>query len=524
VGLAVGAFSVEARAGGFEVPDLGTVPIGRGGAFVAKADTLAAFHYNPAGLSKLPGPNLLVSGNAIHLKSSFQRRGSGQDVQLPWNDDGITVLDPAGDVNTGRPFPEVANARRFGPSPMFVASLGDAGVPGLAFAIGVTPPVGFGSHDWPEDGPQRYTIKRGSFLFLSYGAGVSYRVNRYFSIGATFLAGFFHADFRVATRSGSTGTMSNEDLEGDATVRLEATDRFIPSGNIGVLSNPIDALELGLSVRLPFQTRATGTFDYTAAEATPDATPASTPFVELRQTFPTVVRAGARYIHDVFDVELDFVFENYGRVDRIDVQFSNAAGDLNPAEILPASPYDDPNLLYLDSLGNGTVYTPIVATPVRLDFRDTYSVRLGSDVAIVPGRLTLRGGGFFASSAYPEDHATYSIRFPFTDQIGLGAGATWHAIPQLDVSLGYLHIFQPPVVVDGGVAQANAFREPYEDQVFGNIVNNGVYRSSLDIFGISLQAHFVRKRRLEGLRDAPDPWTPGAGRARTRESGSGGRS
>ena len=127
VGLACAGWRARAQAGGFEVPDLGTVPIGRGGAFVAKADTLAAFHYNPAGLSKLPGPNLLVSGNAVHLRSRFRRRGGGEDVQLPWNDDGITVLDPAGDVNTGRPFPEVSNARRFGPSPMFVASLGDAG-------------------------------------------------------------------------------------------------------------------------------------------------------------------------------------------------------------------------------------------------------------------------------------------------------------------------------------------------------------------------------------------------------------
>lgn len=515
--IVLAGWSADAHAGGFEVPDLGTVPIGRGGAFVAKADTLAAFHYNPAGLSKLPGPNLLVSGNAIHLRSSFRRRGSGQDVQLPWNEDGATVLDPAGDVNTGRPFPEVTNGRRFGPSPMFVASIGDAGVPGLAFAVGVTPPVGFGSHDWPDDGPQRYTIKSGSFLFFSYGAGVSYRVNRYFSFGANFMAGFFRADFRVATRSGSTGAMSNENIEDDSVVRLTASDRFIPSGNFGVLSNPIDALELGLSVRLPFRTRATGTFDYSAGEATPDAVPATKPFVELDQTFPTVVRAGARWIHEVFDLELDFVFENYGSVDRIDVRFSNPAGDLNPAEILPASPYDDPNLLYLDSFGDGNVFTPIVATPVRLDFRDTYSVRLGSDIAVLPGRLTLRGGGFFTSSAYPNDHATYSIRFPFTDQIGLGAGATWHALPQLDVSLGYLHIFQPPVVVERGVAQANAFREPYETEINGNIVNNGVYRSSLDIFGISLQAHFVRRRRLEGLRDAPDPWTPGARRRRAKE-------
>ena len=40
--------AATARAGGLEIPDLGTVAIGRGAAFVARADNLSAFHYNPA--------------------------------------------------------------------------------------------------------------------------------------------------------------------------------------------------------------------------------------------------------------------------------------------------------------------------------------------------------------------------------------------------------------------------------------------------------------------------------------------
>lgn len=485
-----------AHAGGFEFPDLGTVPIGRGAAFVARADTLDAWHYNPAGLAKGSGPALLVSGNAVHLDSRFTRRGSGERVRPPGNAM-VDVLDPAVDPNTDEPWPTVRNGKRFGPQPMVVFSWGDVGVRGLALSVGMSSASGFGGHDWPGTGGQRYVIGTGQFLFLSYGGGIAWRPNRYFAVGANFLAGFFDADFTVATRQGAVGDQLNEEFASDNDVRIRVRDRFVPSGNIGVLSHPIDALEIGASVRLPFRTRAHGSLAYRTGPDNGDARLASRSRVDLQQSFPTVVRAGLRAIHPAFDVELDFVWENWRTVKKIDVAFSNPDRDVNPAELLPASPYDDPGLLYLDTFGDGSVYSPLVATDVPLGFRDTYSIRLGSDVEIWPGHLTARAGGFWQSSAYPRDHRTMSVRFPFTQQVGLGAGITWHAVPQLDVSAGYLHVFQPDVVVRDGIVQANAFREPGESDKLGNVVNNGRYRASIDIFGLALQARFFagRKRR-----------------------------
>ncbi|MEM6996425.1 MAG: outer membrane protein transport protein [Myxococcota bacterium] len=484
-----------AHAGGFEVPDLGTVGIGRGGAFTARADNLSAFHYNPAGLAKLSGPNVLLSGNVIRLSNRFTRRGSGESVVPPGNDDGIDVRDPALDVNTGDPYATVENGAKIGPSPMFVMSWGDVGIKGLALSFGLTPPVGFGSHDWPDEGGQRYTITSGDFSFFALGGGLSYRLNRYFAVGANFLAGRFTADFQVKTRAGATGALDNEDLPGDTTSTVTVADRFVPSANFGVLSQPLDFLELGLAVRLPYRTRASGTLAYDPSTSTPDAVLASDSRVELGQTFPTVVRAGARFIQRRFDLEVDYVFENYGTVDGIDVAFSNPDGDFTP------DAFDDPDLLYLDTFGNGTVYAPIISTPPPLQFRDTHQLRIGSDVEVLPGHLTLRAGGFVASSAYPEGNTTYSIRFPFSDQLGVGGGLTWHVIPQLDLSAGYLHIFQRDVVVRSGIAQANAFRFPDDPNIYGNIVNNGKYEMSLDIFGLSIEAHPLRgtkRRRSKG--------------------------
>ena len=49
VALTIALLSPSARAGGFEIPDNGTEALGRGGAFVAKADDPTAIQYNPRG-------------------------------------------------------------------------------------------------------------------------------------------------------------------------------------------------------------------------------------------------------------------------------------------------------------------------------------------------------------------------------------------------------------------------------------------------------------------------------------------
>lgn len=488
------AWPAAAHAGGFEFPDLGTVPIGRGTAFVARADSLEAWHYNPAGLAKQSGPTLLVSSNVVHLDSRFSRMGSGLRV-LPPGNEMVEVADPALDPNTDAPWTTVRNGKRFGPAPMMVFTWGDLGGKGVALSLGMSSASGFGGHQWPEDGGQRYVIGGGQFTFLSYGGGIAWRPNRYFAVGGNFLVGYFDADFTVATRQGAVGDKQNEELASDNEARVRVRDAFVPSASFGLMSHPIDALELGVSVRLPFRTRAVGSLAYTPGPDNGDAKLASRSRVDIQQQFPTVLRAGVRAIHPAFDVELDFVWENWRSVEKIDVEFSNPDRDINPAELLPASPYDDPGLLYLDVLGDGTVYSPLVASDVPLNFRDTYSLRLGSDVEVWPGHLTLRGGALWQSSAYPDDHRTFSVRFPLTRQIGVGGGLTWHAARWLDVSAGYMHLFQPQVTVRNGVVQANAFRQPGGTELLGNVVNNGRYRASIDLFGLALQGRFFAIRR-----------------------------
>ncbi len=487
--IAVVLFSSDAMAGGLEVPDLGTVAIGRGTAFVARADNLSAFYYNPAGLSKSTGPDLLLSANVVHMKLDFQRSGTstvnewGQEVPGTITIDGEEITNPhkdyshvdySDDVRIYDPedFKSVSLGKNIGPAPMLVFNYGNAfNVEGLALSIGVLPPSSFGTPHYPEDGPQRYAMQDAHFLMMFPGVGVSYAFNRYIQVGGVFLSGmgFFEQSLAIRPVPVLDDPFYNgENLRNDATLSVDVKDLFMPTGIIGVMSNPLDWLEIGASVRLPIKVEASGTAEYVA----PEGDLPESRFVEgedkvtMGQHFPWLVRVGARYIHRYFDIEADFVWENWSSLKEFEIDM-------------------EANLLQEE----GGAIVPMPDSAVPKHFRDTYSVRLGGDVEVWPEHIAVRVGGYYQSSAYPEDNRTFNLDFPFAEQIGVGGGLTWHVISWLDVNVGYLHVFQLDVEVDEGIVQQQGLLNEDEKNI-GNTVNNGKYQVAMNLLGISLEGHF----------------------------------
>src|SRR5438552_2535181 len=84
-----------ARAGGFDIPDEGTEPLGRGGAFTAKADSPLALYYNVAGLARQRGTRLTADVNLIFHDIAFTRAGSYPDdpaTPFPTMHDGSAIF------------------------------------------------------------------------------------------------------------------------------------------------------------------------------------------------------------------------------------------------------------------------------------------------------------------------------------------------------------------------------------------------------------------------------------------------
>ena len=113
VSLTLVCAAAAAHAGGLEYPENGAQALGRGGAFVAKADDASAWWNNPAGLAKLAGYQLYLSSNLSFAKQSFDRSGT-----YP-----TTIGGPAYE---GQEYPKVESSNFF-PAPMgaFTAGIGD---------------------------------------------------------------------------------------------------------------------------------------------------------------------------------------------------------------------------------------------------------------------------------------------------------------------------------------------------------------------------------------------------------------
>ena len=196
-------------------------------------------------------------------------------------------------------------------------------------AGGVIPPSSFGTPKYKKDGPQRYAMRDAHFLMLFPGAGISYAINRYIQLGAVFLSGMAFLEQGVAIRPVPQlrNTMTfNEDLAGDAVLTVDVKDMFMPTGIIGVLSNPLDWLEIGATVKFPVETEAKGDVSYTAPTGDlPNSVldEGHRNEVVLRQIFPWMVRVGARYIHDYFDIEADFVWENWGSFKEFEIDMKD---------------------------------------------------------------------------------------------------------------------------------------------------------------------------------------------------------
>jgi len=465
---------------------------------VARADNLSAFYYNPAGLSKSEGPNLLLGSNIAHMTLDYRR--SGDDSRTPVAEEyGLYSENPSLDHSNGAAdaaaYGKVSLGKNFGPVPMLVFSWGDIfDVEGLAVAIGLMPPSGFGMPHYPEDGPQRYAITDANFLMVFPGIGVSYDINRFIQIGAVFLSGIGVFEQSLAIRPAFVGSDPdyNEDLDGDALLTLEAADYFMPTAIIGALSNPFDFLEIGVSVRLPAQVEAEGHTSIRAPTIEMENTyivPGKND-VTLKQHFPWKISAGARYIHRRFDIETDFVWENWSSLRAFEIEMGTVLNDGNTLKEDRTPDRSDEEL--------GDITMP--DSELRKDFRDTYSIRLGSDIRVIEDWLVLRLGGFYQSSAYPKNYSTFNLDFPYGEQIGVGGGLTVSVADWLDIHAGYMHIFQFDIDVTDGAVQQQGLPldvewDPETGEVtrsvnIGNRINNGHYDVAINLFGLSLEGHF----------------------------------
>jgi hypothetical protein len=205
--------------------------------------------------------------------------------------------------------------------------------------------------------------------------------------------------------------------------------------------------------------------------------------VRLSLPLPLTARLGIRYIHQVrdkelFDVELDVVYETWSRTERFQLNSNGLEAELLEQDVA------------------------IDVIDIEKEWRDTVGVRLGTDYVAVPDLLTVRGGLFYESAVADPSYA--AIDFVSGRQLGAALGASVY-IGDFEAALAYDYRRQPEIIVTEG--EARSYQEvpgslcepPYTDpdnchpQYLGQpapAVNAGRYRAHSHVASLDLLYRF----------------------------------
>ena len=466
LGVLLSALSVhDAAAGGFDIPDNGAQALGRGAAFVAKADDGTAIYYNPAGLARQRGTRLYGGGNLYLHSFEFQRAGS-------YPDDPNNTATPWGD----QPYPSVSNAGGAYVSPFLAASTDFGSLDRFTIAAGVFSPPDVGNRTFPiavrgAPSASRYDFVQsaGSMLFPTLAA--AFRVTPWLDVGLSghLVVAKFAETQIVYADPGADSCLNVEYQPCDSRATLDATATSFAT-TLGVLARPTPSIGIGLTVRTPVTLNASGTYTATTPRAgSANLTPGDATYVTH---LPLIVRGGLRYVsldrdYEVYDLELDGTFEAW----------TGAQGDGPQLTVGSLGTYKDIDTLIVHGYNN------------------TVSFRGGGayNFEAAGGTLSFRAGAYFDSSATTFAYTRLDIDTlaKIAGTLGLG-----YRRGGFGIDLGYAAAASIPRVVgtdQGDVRPIDLAKggRPLDDT--GKklpAVNEGAYRGFTHILSVGISLTF----------------------------------
>jgi long-subunit fatty acid transport protein len=411
-----------AHAGGYYSGTQGARAGGRAGAFTAKADDLSAVIFNPAGLAHIETNLLQLSNRFSYNEVEFTRAST-----LDW-----------GNLQDGAAPPvDFATARNQQPWQLLDPLLGAASKFGLqdwAFSLVVFAPAGASRAAFPVEGGQRYLMVSREAIILNYSATAAYKYQDKWGLGASLQ--WIHVPrlrYSLVIDANQFRARANPvSSELDMHATTTGSDPFTLNAVLGAWYRPVPSLELGISGQvIPSQIQTTSTLaiDPVRPEVTGDVQlrRGDQPANDVRVTLPLPVtaRAGIRYRkldgkNERFDVELDVAYEAWSRVKRFSL---------------------DSNGIQASLLGQ---VLDVGAIEIEKHWRDTMSVSLGGDFALVPNLCTLRAGLFYESAVAPRAYA--NVDFVGGQQLGGAVGASLQ-LAKVELALAYEYRVQPSFTV-----------------------------------------------------------------------------
>ena len=463
--------------GGYYGGLLGSRAAGRGGAFTARADDITAVAYNPAGLAKIGG-TLIQVGDAFSYNAASFTRATTRDWGAA---DGPTVA-----------FAKVNNQKPWQYLDPLLGAASNLGLPGWGFALAAYAPPGIASEQFPVNGGERYMMVSRDVQMLNYAASVAWRYGEIFGLGVSLQSIYLRKMSYSLVIDGDVFKQPGNPVQSDYDIlaNVSASSPFNFNATLGTWYRPVPAIELGLSAQVvPANIQADGHLSVTALGSLKNLVlrkadgSGKADNVTLKLPLPMVFRAGGRYRHldnnrEVFDVEVDLEYTTWSRVNRFVLDAHDLVAHAESSDM------------------------PVGIINIEKQWRDTIAVKLGGDFAVIPGRLTLRAGGYYETAVAKPAYA--QVDFPNGTQIGGTIGASAFVGP-VELALVYQLRFQPSFSVsesDGRVYQivpGSQCKAPYNNTDNCNehylnqpapVVNAGTYAATSQIVAFDLLYRF----------------------------------
>ncbi len=459
--------------GGYYSGALGPRAAGRGGAFVARADDATAISVNPAGLADQRGTRLEV-GNTFSYNSYAYTRAATLDY---------------GNVQNGMPVPtafaRVKNGAPAQAADPFIGLTSDLGLSDWGFGVAMFAPPGIAQEEFPPAGGQNYMMVKRQAIILDTAISAAWKYRELFGLGVT-------AEWISVPRlqyslmlDGNPFMAPNDPVSSqwDLLADTKGADWFVFNARLGAWLRPCPWLELAAAGQVvPTDIETHSTLAVTPRDPSVSVL-LNRNDVTINLPLPMMARAGARYIGldsgvERWDLELDVEYETWSRVNQFTVQtnglVANASGQ--PIDI-------------------GRIVVP-------KHWKDTVSVKLGGDVALVPERWKLRAGVYYESAVAEPAYA--NVDFPGGPQLGGAVGGSFLS-GAWEVALTYQLRYQPPVTVSE--ADARVYQQvpdstctaPYTDPNRCNAnlmgrpapaVNAGTYNASSHLVSLAVLYRF----------------------------------
>lgn len=428
--LAIVLVSTAARASGSaqSYPDEGSEPMGRGGAWVARASDPIALSRNPAGLAGQP--LRLSAGEDLPFRHAcFTRVKAASDT----TDDGVAP---------GSRYPRVCDDAA--PLPVGFLALNLPLGERAAIAAGIVTPHGVPRASWPSfvgasPSPQRYLLLESTAVMAIPTIGAAYEIARGLRLGASVGWGLAWVETSAAAPGLAQDGISPA-LD-DVKVTVKAKDLFVPRATLGAHASVGPLVELGamFAWSAPIVAGGVATTEanaFTARAAGGDTSKIARGRIEgaeLSIPLPMEAALGVRVRlprdgeharrepmeGEIADLELDVTWSNDGAIDRYGVRFP-------PGVLVP-----------------GTAGTLPADASAERRHRDVVGVRVGGDANLIPGVLAVRAGTFVEPRTGTAGFTGLETMSGTRAGVSLGVTARVHARggAAFDVSLALLHVF-----------------------------------------------------------------------------------